>query len=143
LATRGPLNAALASAQKGLAVELTGQNAHTPACAGHAPRFPRKKKPPKIMGGSGAFMSYEVLVAIVVINAIVTFSLWRKVANNRNDRPRLKKKFAKRLWRSEPIVPKHDPPTTAGGDYPLADNDDRLFFDDFKDFADVVNWVGG
>ena len=83
-------------------------------------------------------MSYEFLTTIVVINAIVTFVLLQRTKANR---PRLKKKFADKLWRSEPIVPRHDPPKAAGGEYPaLVDNVDRLFFADFKDFADVVNW---
>jgi hypothetical protein len=86
-------------------------------------------------------MSYEFLTTVVVLNAIATFVLWRKLSASKiNDRPRLNKKAAAALWRSKPIVPRHDPPKTAGGEYSsLARNDDRLFFADFKDFADVVN----
>jgi hypothetical protein len=43
--------------------------------------------------------------------------------------------------RREPITPKHDPPKVAGGAFSsLASDDDRRFFVDFADFADVVNW---
>jgi len=79
-------------------------------------------------------MSYDFLTTIVVINVIVTFILLQKVGSKAN-RPRLKKKSAKKLWRSEPVVPRHDPPKIAG------DLDERFgrFFAEFKDFADVVN----
>ena len=56
-------------------------------------------------------MSYEVLVTLAVTNAIATILLWRKVASGKiNERPRLKKKAATALWRSGPIVPRHNPP---------------------------------
>ncbi|MGY3558799.1 hypothetical protein ACVWXP_002068 [Bradyrhizobium sp. USDA 4463] len=88
-------------------------------------------------------MSYEVLTIIVVINAIATLSLWRLVASKSHRGPRLKKKAAAALWRSDPIVPKHDPPQAAGGDFSLMVRDgDRLFFADFMEFANVVNrWL--
>jgi hypothetical protein len=86
-------------------------------------------------------MSYEVLVAIVAINAIMTLSLWRMMATKASRPAGLNKKAAKALWHSDPIVPRHDPPKVVGGDFPsLADEADRVFFDDFKEFADVVNW---
>ena len=86
-------------------------------------------------------MSYEVLVAIVAINAIVTLSLWRTMATKASRPAGLNKKAAKALWHSDPIVPRHDPPKVVGGDCPsLADDADRKFFDDFREFADVVNW---
>jgi hypothetical protein len=86
-------------------------------------------------------MTYEVLIIILVINAVATLSLWRKVASKSNRGPKLNKKAATALWRSDPIIPKHDPPKTAGGEYSsTARNIDRRFFADFKDFADVVNW---
>jgi hypothetical protein len=88
-----------------------------------------------------ATVTYEVLTIIVVANAVATLSLWRTVARKSNRGPRLKKKAATALWHSDPIVPKHDPPKTAGGDFSsLADVIDRQFFADFKEFADVVNW---
>jgi hypothetical protein len=88
-------------------------------------------------------MSYEFLTTIVVINAFVTVGLWLSLSKSRGspDRPQLKKKAANALWRSKPIVPRHDPPKVAGGDYyGLANEEDQLlFFSDFKDFADVIN----
>jgi hypothetical protein len=88
-------------------------------------------------------MTYEFLTAVVVLNAIATFALWRKISASKiSDRPRLNKKAAKALWQSEPIVPRHNPPETAGGGKwgSFVRDVDRLFFSDFKDFADTVNW---
>ena len=86
-------------------------------------------------------MTYEVLVIIVVVNAIVTLSLWRKVASKPTRGPSLNKKAATALWRSDPIIHKHDPPKTAGAEWSsMARDVDRVFFADFRDFADVVNW---
>jgi hypothetical protein len=86
-------------------------------------------------------MTYDVLIIIVAINAVVTISLWRKVATKSNVGPTLNKKAATALWRSEPIAPKHNPPRAAGGEFSsLASDVDRQFFADFKEFADVVNW---
>jgi hypothetical protein len=86
-------------------------------------------------------MSNEVLIAIVAINAVVTFSLWRMMATKANRPAGLNKKAAKALWHSDPIVPRHDLPKVVGGDFPsLVHDGDRTFFDDFKEFADVVNW---
>jgi hypothetical protein len=50
-------------------------------------------------------MSNEVLTAIVVINAIVTLSLWRMMATKASRPAGLNKKAAKALWHSDPIVP--------------------------------------
>jgi hypothetical protein len=87
-------------------------------------------------------MSNEVLTAIVVINAIVTLSLWRMMATKASRPAGLNKKAAKALWHSDPIVPRHDPPKVVGGNFPsLVRDRDRTFFDDFKEFADVVNWM--
>jgi hypothetical protein len=86
-------------------------------------------------------MRNEVLIAIVAINAVVTLSLWRMMATKANRPAGLKKKAAKALWHSDPIVPRHDPPKVGGGRFSsLVDEADRVFFDDFKEFADVVNW---
>ena len=85
-------------------------------------------------------MTYEVLTTIVVINAVLTLVLWVRAAKRPNGPPRLNKKAATALWRSDPIVPKHDPPKAAGGEYSsMARDVDRRFFADFRDFADVVN----
>jgi hypothetical protein len=86
-------------------------------------------------------MTFDVLIIIVVINAVATLLLWGKVAGKSSGRPKLNKKATTALWRSEPIIPKHRPPKIAGGEYSgLAGDVDRRFFADFKDFADVVNW---
>jgi|HubBroStandDraft_6_1064221.scaffolds.fasta_scaffold332639_1 hypothetical protein len=87
-------------------------------------------------------MTYEVLVIIAVINAAATLLLWQKVASKSiRGRPKLTKKAATALWRSQPIIPKHDPPKTVGGEYSsLAGNIDRQFFANFMDFAHVLNW---
>jgi hypothetical protein len=83
-------------------------------------------------------MNYEVLVFIVL-----TLLLWRRVAGKANKPPGLNKKAAKQLWHSEPIEPKHEPPNVAGGNFSShADDEDRRFFADFDEFADVVNrWL--
>ena len=86
-------------------------------------------------------MSYEVLTTIVVINAFVTFGLWRQVSRKANKPFGLNKKAAKALWGSEPIDPRHDPPAAPGGQYSgLAGEEDKRFFADFREFASVVNW---
>lgn len=86
-------------------------------------------------------LSYDVLTAIVAINAIVTFSLWRLVATKVTRPAGVNKKAAKALWNSDPIVPRHEPPNFVGRDNPgWGDDAARTFFDDFKEFADVVNW---
>lgn len=55
--------------------------------------------------------------------------------------PQLNQKAATALWRSDPIIPQHNPPKTAGGEYSsLAHAADLRFFVDFRSFADVVNW---
>jgi hypothetical protein len=88
-------------------------------------------------------MSYEVLVAIVLINAVVTISLWRMMATKAGRPAGLNKKAAKALWHSDPIVPRHDPPKAPGeGFSSLASDEDRAFFVDFQEFAEVVNrWL--
>jgi hypothetical protein len=85
-------------------------------------------------------MTYETLTIIVIVNAVATFSLWFRVAEKP---PRPKRKFSKSLWQTEPIIPKHEPPKAISGSYPnLAHEEDRLFFQDFATFADVVNeWL--
>ena len=88
-------------------------------------------------------MSYEVLIITVVLNVLATFSLWRKVSSKSNRGPTLNKKAATALWRSDPIIPKHDPPKAAGGEFSsLARDVDRRFFADFRYFAYVSNlWL--
>jgi hypothetical protein len=64
-------------------------------------------------------MSYDFLTTIVVINVIVTFILLQKVGS-KAPRPKLKKKAATALWRSDPIKPRHNPPKAAGGHHDIA-----------------------
>ena len=79
-------------------------------------------------------MTSAFLVIIVIINAMATIALWRDAAR----RPtKLKKKFTTALLHSKPIVPKHQPAKALSS---LASEEDRLFFEEFKEFADVVNW---
>jgi hypothetical protein len=76
-------------------------------------------------------MSFDTLTVIVLVNVVVTIALWLE-ATRRPPQTKLKKKFVKRLLHSEPITPKHQPPKTI-------DSSPREFFDDFADFANVVN----
>lgn len=50
---------------------------------------------------------------------------------------RPKQKVYRALVQGDPISPKHQRPKSAGN---LADRTDQLFFNDFFDFGDVVNW---
>ena len=88
-------------------------------------------------------MSNWLLATIVVINAAVTFSLWRMMATKANRPAGLNKKAAKALWHTDPIVPHHDPPKVPGGGFSsLVLDEDRAFFFDFQEFADVMNrWL--
>jgi hypothetical protein len=83
-------------------------------------------------------MTFEVLTIIVVLSAMAIAALWKHAARKP---PKPKKKFITALLHSEPIAPKHQPPKTIGDQFPsLVTEQDRLFFGDFADFADVVNW---
>lgn len=79
---------------------------------------------------------FDVLTIIVFLNVIATIALWREAARKP---PKPKKKFIAALLRSEPIVPKHQPPNPEEW-LSLMTKEDRSFFDDFADFAAVVNW---
>jgi len=77
-------------------------------------------------------MSFDTLTAIVLMNVAFTIVLWRIVTQRGPHK--LKRKFVKQLVYSQPITPKHQPPKTA--------ELESLFskeFDDFADFANVVN----
>ena len=66
----------------------------------------------------------------------MTLLLWLKTTNRG---PVPDAKTATALWDSYPIVPQHDPPNAAGGTFPALVNDtDKVFFADFKEFADFV-----
>jgi hypothetical protein len=81
-------------------------------------------------------VSFNVLVVIVILNALATIALWRNVARKPE---KLKKQFIKALLHSEPIDPKHRQPKTIGEGWSVGDKD-RKFFTDFADFAGVANW---
>jgi hypothetical protein len=63
--------------------------------------------------------------------------LWLE-ARRRPPQPKLKRKFVKQLLRIslEPITPKHQPPKIRLEELV---GEDRLFFGDFADFANVIN----
>jgi hypothetical protein len=81
-------------------------------------------------------MSFDTLTVIVLVNVVVTIALWLE-SRRRPPQPKLKRKFIKRLsdLDSKPITPKHQPPTTFVSGNPK----DQLFFNDFADFANVIN----
>ncbi len=83
-------------------------------------------------------MTFGVLVITVFLNVMATIALWQEAAR----KPRKpKKKFFAILLHSKPILPKHQPAKTVGEEFSsLITKEDRLFFDDFADFAAVVNW---
>jgi hypothetical protein len=83
-------------------------------------------------------MTFGVLVIIVFLNVMATIALWQEAARKP---PKPKKKFFATLLHSKPIVPKHQPAKTVGEKFSsLITKENRLFFDDFADFAAVVNW---
>jgi hypothetical protein len=65
----------------------------------------------------------------------------RAIAQSQPTRPDQKKKFAKQLWHSQPIEPKHHRPKVIGDKYPgLANDWHQRFFPDFAEFAEIVNY---
>jgi len=86
-------------------------------------------------------MTFEVLAIIVFLNVMATIALWRQAARKPE---KLNKKFRNALLHSAPITPNHQPPNKIGESAPsLVRLQDLLFFDDFRDFGDVVNcWLG-
>jgi hypothetical protein len=90
------------------------------------------------MGGA---MTFNVLIALVILNVMAVISLWRVVARQP---VKPKKQFIAALLHSKPIVPKHRRPEASGDGFSsLVSDNDRQFFRDFDDFADVVNWWFG
>jgi hypothetical protein len=81
-------------------------------------------------------MSFDFLTIVVIVNALATFVLWSE------RRPeKIKKKFRKQLYDTKPITPKHRPPKAIGGKFEsCVRKEHRVFFADFADFANVVNW---
>jgi len=84
-------------------------------------------------------MTLELLAGLLFVNLLATISLWRVSARKPE---KLRKKFLSALLHSAPITPNHQPPKSIGEGFssPLVSNDDQRFFDDFGDFARVVNW---
>jgi hypothetical protein len=78
-------------------------------------------------------ISFDTLTVIVLVNVVVTIALWLE-STRRPPQPKLKRKFIKQLS-DEPITPKHQPPKTPGEGGP----NHQLLFDDFADFANVIN----
>jgi hypothetical protein len=91
-----------------------------------------------VVGNLNVFphMSFDFLTIVVILNALATFVLWSE------RRPeKIKKKFRKQLYDTKPITPKHQPPKAIGGKFEsCVSEEDRVFFADFADFANVVNW---
>ena len=84
-------------------------------------------------------MSTQLLAIVLILNVVATIILWRMVS--RQPSPNPAKDFLRKLTQGAPITPQHEPPKIAGGDWSsLANDDDRRFFFDFAEFADVVNW---
>jgi hypothetical protein len=81
-------------------------------------------------------VSFEVLSIVVILNVMATIALWRSSARKP---AKLKKKFIAALRTDKPIVPNHRSPKAVGESIGLRD-EDRQFFGDFEDFANVVNW---
>jgi hypothetical protein len=65
------------------------------------------------------------------------------LADVRSEARKAQKKFLASLFENKPIVPKHQSPKAIGDGFgSLIDDMDRRFFDDFRDFANVVNaWL--
>jgi hypothetical protein len=81
-------------------------------------------------------MSFDFLTIVVIVNALATFVLWSALQP-----AKIKKKFRKQLYDTKPITPKHQLPKAIGGKLEsLVSEKDRVFFADFADFANVVNW---
>lgn len=83
-------------------------------------------------------MTLNLLAVLLFLNLLATISLWRTSARKPET---LKRKFLKALLHSGPITPKHQSPKSIGeGISSLVTEEDQRFFDDFSDFARVVNW---
>jgi hypothetical protein len=83
---------------------------------------------------------FDLLVVVVVMNAIATISLSRTAARRPEN---IRRELFDALLNSEPITPRHVPPTAvAEGWGSLVTDKDRQFFEDFRDFAEVINsWL--
>ena len=94
---------------------------------------------------SFGWISLDVLVIIVAINALVTISIW-KMLKRKADKPpqqqqQPKKSFITELQSSGPITPKPLDREKQTANFGFFHEDyERRFFIDFLDFAAVVNW---
>jgi len=84
-------------------------------------------------------MTLGVVGVIVAFNVLATIALWRIAVL----RPAgLKTKFVNQLLHSEPITPVHERPPPLDRGAWRVDDHVYQFFNDFADFADVVNqWL--
>ena len=56
-------------------------------------------------------MNYDLLIAIVIANAVMTLSILLRSLSRAQTKPPLPiKKIGRALWYSKPIEPKHEPP---------------------------------
>jgi hypothetical protein len=78
---------------------------------------------------------WQWIFAIIVL---ISLSVLVTRTNPKSGRP--KKKVYQQLVSGKPISPKHQRPPIIGDEYGLADDADRLFFSDFFEFGDVMNW---
>src|ERR1039458_1797148 len=86
-------------------------------------------------------MTFYVLIVLVILNVMAVISLLGASAR-KPAKPT--KQFITALLHSKPIVPKHRRPNAIGETFSsLVSDEDRQFFKDFDDFADVVNWWFG
>ena len=80
-------------------------------------------------------MTFDFWAVVLAVNVILTGLLWQRVIQ-RPGRP--KKKFIRLLRNGKPIIPAHRAPQTTEGD----SQSDRVFFEDFAWFGEVVNsWL--
>jgi hypothetical protein len=71
-----------------------------------------------------------------ILTVIVFSTLWQPSRYGKEQRADQNN----RLWESKPITPKHEPPPPLKKDTWNVGNEELLFFSDFEDFANVVNW---
>jgi len=95
-------------------------------------------------------MTFDFLTVVVSVLAVIVFlnvgATIRLAKGSAPASPQPEEEEIAALMRSEPMTPKHQPPKAIneGGYFSMfVDEWDRLFFDDFADFASVVNWKLG
>lgn len=80
-------------------------------------------------------MNSDLLITIGLVFFVV-MPIYVRLTRLQQKPPYPKKKFARSLWGGEPIVPRHRRPASTDA----WSDQDKLFFSDFADFGDVVNW---